>query len=116
MISARWFDALSVILFFATLPSPAAAADAPQVELTRGDGKVDIAIGGQPVATYYYNDKVIIRPFFAHLRAPSGVSVTRHHLPIEGQDVMDHPTFHPGIWMSFGDISGSDYWRLKARV
>ena len=29
---------------------------------------------------------------------------------------MDHDTFHPGIWMSFGDISGSDYWRIMARV
>jgi hypothetical protein len=29
---------------------------------------------------------------------------------------MDHPEFHPGIWMAFGDISGNDYWRLKARA
>ena len=29
---------------------------------------------------------------------------------------MDHPTYHPGIWMAFGDISGNDYWRLASRV
>jgi hypothetical protein len=46
----------------------------------------------------------------------SGVQVTRHHPPIDGQDSPDHDTFHPGIWMSFGDISGSDFWRLKAPV
>lgn len=23
---------------------------------------------------------------------------------------------HPGIWMAFGDISGSDFWRNRARV
>ena len=90
--------------------------EAAKVELKRDEDKVDIAIDGQPVATYFYNDKVITRPYFAHVRAPGGTQVTRHHPPIEGQDVMDHPTFHPGIWMAFGDISGSDYWRLKARV
>jgi hypothetical protein len=107
---------IGVILFVVAGASQATGADAPPVALTRGEGKVEIIIDRQPVATYYYDDKVITRPFFAHVRAPGGVQVTRHHPPVEGQDVMDHPTFHPGIWMAFGDISGSDYWRLKARV
>jgi hypothetical protein len=29
---------------------------------------------------------------------------------------MDHPTFHPGIWLAFGDLSGADNWRLSAPV
>jgi hypothetical protein len=107
---------LGMIVLVLAVASQSNAADAPPVTLTRGAGKVDITIGGQQVATYYFNDKVITRPFFAHVRAPGGAQVTRHHPPVEGQDVMDHPTFHPGIWMAFGDISGSDYWRLKARV
>ena len=107
---------LRAIMHVVAVASQSAAADAPQFVLTRSEGKVEIAIGGQPVATYYYNNKVITRPFFAHVRAPGGVQVTRNHPPIEGHDVMDHPTFHPGIWMAFGDVSGSDYWRLKARV
>ena len=44
------------------------------------------------------------------------MQITRHHPPVAGQEIVDHPTFHPGIWLAFGDISGSDYWRLKARV
>jgi hypothetical protein len=107
---------IGIIMLALAAASQSIGADAPRVALTRGEGKVDITIGGQPVATYYYDDKTITRPFFAHVRTPSGVQVTRHHPPIEGQDVMDHPTFHPGIWMAFGDISGSDNWRLKARV
>jgi methane monooxygenase PmoA-like len=93
-----------------------AKADSPAVEFLRGNGRITVAIDGLPVAVYCYQDDKITRPFFAHVRAPSGVQVTRHHPPIEGQDIMDHDTFHPGIWMSFGDISGSDYWRIKARV
>ena len=107
---------IGIIMIVAACSSQSAGVDAPPVALTRGEGKVDITIGGKPVATYYYDDKVITRPFFAHLRTPSGIQVTRHHPPIEGTDVMDHPTFHPGIWMAYGDISGADNWRLKAHV
>jgi hypothetical protein len=28
----------------------------------------------------------------------------------------DHATIHPGIWLAFGDLDGSDFWRNKARV
>jgi hypothetical protein len=31
-------------------------------------------------------------------------------------DKNDHATMHPGIWLSFGDISGHDYWRLRAET
>jgi len=90
--------------------------DAPPVTFARGDGRLTVAIDALPVAVYHYQAGNISRPFFAHVRAPGGVQVTRHHPPIEGQDLPDHDTFHPGIWMAFGDISGSDYWRLASRV
>ena len=90
-------------------------ADLP-VAFAQGNGRLTIAIDGLPVAVYCYRDDRTSRPYFAHVRAPGGLQVTRHHPPIEGQDLVDHGTFHPGIWMSFGDISGSDYWRLTARV
>ena len=86
------------------------------VEFAEGDGHITIAIDGLPMAVYCYHDDKITRPFFAHVRAPDGLQVTRHHPPIDGQDLVDHGTFHPGIWMSFGDINGSDYWRIMAPV
>jgi hypothetical protein len=89
--------------------------DAP-VEFVEGTNRIAVVIDGLPVAVYYFQDERIPRPFFAHVRVPSGAQVTRHHPPVEGQDSPDHDTFHPGIWMSFGDISGSDYWRTAARV
>jgi hypothetical protein len=79
-------------------------------------GEVEISIAGKPIATYYYADPVITRPYFAHIKTSGGIQVSRNHPPVEGQDKMDHPTYHPGIWMAFGDLSGSDDWRLKARV
>jgi Methane oxygenase PmoA len=102
----------------ATASSSAAVALPASVALVHGPnaGRVAIIIDGLPVAVYCYQDHKISRPFFAHVRAPGGVQVTRHHPPIEGQDLLDHDTMHPGIWMAFGDINGSDYWRLAARV
>ena len=83
---------------------------------TSVEGKMPIKIGDQQVALYVYQDDEISRPYFAHLRAPGAPQVSRNHPPIAGKDRADHGTFHPGLWMSFGDISGSDYWRLAAPV
>lgn len=109
-------SAIFVAILIVSSTSRAAIADDEPVQFTRGDGKVEITIAGHPVATYVYNDPVITRPYFAHVFVPGGTQVTRNYPPVEGQDLMDHPTFHPGIWMAFGDISGSDYWRLKSPV
>lgn len=100
----------------ATLAALALAADPPKVELNKQPGQIEITVGGKPFATYIYADPKISRPYFAHVHAPNGTQVTRNHPPIAGKDKMDHPEFHPGIWMAFGDIEGNDYWRLKAPV
>jgi hypothetical protein len=99
-----------------TMASLGAESKQASVEFSKGAGKVAVAIDGLPIAMYCYNDERITRPYFAHIRAPSGIQVSRNHPPTKGFDLTDHDTFHPGIWMSFGDISGSDFWRIKARV
>jgi hypothetical protein len=106
--------ALALAAFLAS-PSIALGAE-PEVAFVEGSDRVTVAIDGLPIAVYHVRDAKIPRPFFAHVRAPGGLQVTRHHPPIAGQDLVDHDTFHPGIWMSFGDINGSDYWRVAAQV
>jgi hypothetical protein len=93
-----------------------AQADQELVEFTAKPGSVAIKVGGESFATFVYQDQEITRPYFAHVNAPGGIQVTRNHPPKEGIDSPDHATFHPGVWMSFGDINGSDYWRLAAPV
>jgi Methane oxygenase PmoA len=92
------------------------ATAAEGVAFAQQPGQVAITVDGRPLATYVYQDKVITRPYFAHVHVPSGLQVTRNHPPVEGKDLTDHATFHPGIWLAFGDISSQDYWRLQARV
>jgi len=75
-----------------------------------------LAHAGQPVADFVFRDEKIRRPHFANVHAPGGLKVTRHNPPIVGVDAVDHDTMHPGIWLAFGDISGSDFWRNKATV
>jgi Methane oxygenase PmoA len=89
---------------------------APDIAFTARPDQLVITAGTQPLATYVYQDKEITRPFFAHVHAPGGTQITRNHPPIAGQDLVDHATFHPGIWLAFGDINGQDFWRLRARV
>lgn len=95
--------------------SIAAAAD-PAVDFERKDDRLDIHIGGRPFATYVFRDEQIPRPYLMHVHSPSGLQVTRTHPPVRGVDLDDHPTYHPGIWLAFGDLSGADFWRNRARV
>lgn len=97
-------------------PDEPAAPAAPEVAFTQEASSVSVTLGGQPVATYVYEDPAILRPYIAHVRAPNGAQVTRNHPPVEGQDATDHAEFHPGIWMSFGDVSGADFHRNKATI
>lgn len=88
----------------------------PQVAFRAEPDRLRISVSGQPVATYVFRDPGISRPYFADLRAPGGIPVTRTYPPVPGKDPTDHGTFHPGLWLAFGDLSGADYWRLKAAV
>lgn len=78
--------------------------------------RLEIAWHGQPIAEYVFDDPRILRPYFAQVRTPSGLAVTRRHPPDTKLDVTDHDTMHPGIWLAFGDISGHDFWRNKGRI
>jgi hypothetical protein len=88
----------------------------PTVAFERRPGSLSITVGGRPFARYRYDDERITRPYFEDLFTPAGSRVTRHNPPIEGQDLADHPTFHPGLWMAFGDLGGADCWRNRDRV
>ena len=84
-----------------------------EVRLIESPGKIEIRIGDIAFASYVFGDPKISRPYFAHVRAPNGVQVTRRHPP-GPDDLNDHATMHPGIWFACGDISGEDYWRLRS--
>lgn len=114
--SKRWLCCVvAMTLCGLSFSSAAAENPAPLVAFQQKPGNLFITIGGNPFATYVYEDSTITRPYFAHVKTPCGIQATRNHPP-QADDPKDHPTFHPGIWLAFGDINGNDYWRLKAKV
>ncbi len=114
MIKSIHYFMLGLCLF--GFPWASRAAEPPAVSFEQGGDKLQITIGQRPFATYVWEDEQIHRPYFCHLHSPHGVQVTRNHPPIEGQDSTDHASFHPGLWLSFGDIDGADFWRNQART
>ncbi len=93
-----------------------AIVESPRIEFTAKPGAIEIRVDDQPLATYVTRDPRISRPYFKDLHAPGGVRVSRHHPPREGIDPADHPDYHPGLWLAFGDLSGADTWRNRAAV
>ncbi|HEU5119234.1 MAG TPA: PmoA family protein [Isosphaeraceae bacterium] len=98
------------------LAQGAEATEAPLVAFEHQPDGLQIRIGGQPFARYVYGTEATTRPFFESIHAPDGTQVTRNNPPIEGVDLADHPTFHPGLWLAFGDLNGADSWRNKDRI
>jgi hypothetical protein len=103
---------LATVLCWFSVGNDAQAAGGFTVE--QQADRLLISLDGSPITDFVFNDKKILRPYFANLRLTSGLQVTRNHPPIEGVDDIDHDTMHPGVWLGFGDISGSDFWRNKA--
>lgn len=101
---------MSSLLFVACL----VAAEPFSFDL--GKDSLDIRHQNGFRATYVFRDAEISRPYFANVIAPGGIPITRTHPPVEGVDATDHATFHPGIWLAFGDVNGADFWRNNANV
>lgn len=96
-------------------PSNRRPAGRNEFGVERNKDSLTISYGNSAVATYFFRHDKTLRPFFAHLNAPSGTQLTRNFPPSDS-DRSDHADMHPGLWMAFGDISGEDFWRNKSRV
>ncbi|MHB8954733.1 MAG: DUF6807 family protein [Pirellulaceae bacterium] len=107
---------LTCITLLSALVCGAALAQTQDISFERRADDVVVRIRDRPVATYVLRDAQVSRPYFAHICTPSGIQVSRHHPPRPGTDATDHVGLHAGIWMSFGDVSGEDYWRMKSRT
>ena len=68
------------------------------------------------IGDFVFADPKILRPYFTNLKTVRGLQVTRNHPPIEGQDATDHDTMHPGLWLGFGALAGSDFWRNRGAM
>jgi len=114
----RRFRSCCLPLLIGCFAIPAAAEETAAFTTAVSEHELQISLGGQAIATYVWHDEGLPRPHFRHLATPDSIPVTRNYPPDPVVDAGndDHPHFHPGAWMAFGDISGADFWRNKARV
>jgi putative membrane-bound dehydrogenase-like protein len=97
-------------------PAAVKPADTSPLSVVEKPDRLVIMQSGAMIGEYVFADAKTRRPFFANLRAPGGIPVTRSWPPVEGVDATDHADMHPGVWLGFGDISGQDFWRNKATM
>jgi putative membrane-bound dehydrogenase-like protein len=84
--------------------------------IERSDRVWQLHSGKRAIGQFVLETPEIPRPHFANLSTPNGTQVTRNHPPVPGVDADDHATMHPGVWIAFGDLSGEDFWRNRARM
>ena len=120
MLRVRSAVATSLLVFIATLPLAAVGEVSDRfgtpLKVDQQADRLVVYRDVTPIATYVFRDPEILRPYFANVRAPSNLPITRQHPPRAGVDSVDHATMHPGIWLAFGDVNGHDFWRNKGRV
>lgn len=114
VVHHRQIALVAVLFLFPGLK--AFAEESRKVSFVKEGDSLRIAVGDKPFAVYSPGNERIPRPHFKLLHSPSGIQVTRNAPPIAGVDLDDHATFHPGLWMAFGDLSGADFWRNRAQV
>lgn len=77
--------------------------------------KLRVLFDGKPIGAYVSRHPDVKRPFWTHLHNAAGVQLTRN-FPPQKDDPQDHPDMHPGIWLAFGGINGTDFWRNEGTV
>src|SRR6185437_3375100 len=50
---------------------------AAPVTLKRGEGQIDVSIGGRPFTTYYFS-KAVAKPYLMPLRTATGIVISRN--------------------------------------
>jgi hypothetical protein len=105
-------------LFIVLSLTHAIAAENSKLEFHKSNNQLSIQLDGKSIATYVWNDPEIPRPYFSNVKTRNGIRITRQYPtdPIVNKGNDDHATYHPGIWLAFGDIGGADFWRNQARV
>ncbi len=98
---------LSMILWVSAM----ASAGDPSVELRKGKraGEVEVLFDGK-LFTSFFQPAGVTKPVLWPVVSSRGHTVTRNYpLKRVAGERTDHP-HHIGIWLTYGDVNGIDYW------
>ena len=102
------------VAFLLATASSASSADEPGLSFHKADDRIVILNGKHEVSEYVFADRAVARPYLVNVKTLDGIQVTRNH-PVQPGDDQDHP-HHTGVFFTFGDLNGIDFWHLKGRV
>jgi hypothetical protein len=72
-----------------------------------------ILAGADSLALFWYDD-TLRKPYLHQVHAPGGQVITRGYpLLTRPEDTTDHP-HQVGIWFTYEDVNGTDYWNNSA--
>ncbi len=79
------------------------------------DRRVDVLVDGQPFTSYIWPES-LTKPVLYPLRTAKGTLVTRG-FPLDPRpgERTDHP-HHVGLWFSYGDVNGVDFWNNSSAL
>ena len=110
--SRRLRSLLTASLF--SVVGTALHAEEPGLSFHKTKDRVVILNGKHAVSEYVFADPAVPRPYLINIKTLDGIQVTRNH-PAQPGDDQDHP-HHTGIFFTFGDLNGIDFWHLKGSV
>jgi hypothetical protein len=110
------FAVAASFTFVTCLLPPRIAAEsralaAPNVELTKREGAVDVKIGGELFTTFNFGPE-LPKPFFYPVLGPSGKPITRK-VPVETGE--DHP-HQKSLWIAIDEVNEVDFWAEKGKI
>lgn len=105
---------LTLVLVVLSLAGPFAIGAAANVELVKGENKVDVKINGKLFTTYKWGDDWT-KPFLEPITTPSGIQVSRRHPLTELEGGTDDHLHHTGVFFSVDGVNGNKFWNNKGR-
>lgn len=85
-------------------------AQTPVVEFVEKDLGIDVVYNGKTLASYDFSPE-LGKPVLNPVYSPSGVFMTRHIPPIEGETA-DHP-HHLGLFFAYENNKKDNFWAVK---
>jgi len=80
------------------------------VEIKKGEGKLDVLIGGKLFTSYNYSDKDP-KPYCWPVMAPTGKPITRAYPMIKDVPGEQHDHHHHRSWyFTYGSVNGTCFW------